>query len=180
MADVRIRPDTLGAWLIKCQPKVNAELPQAIREGRPEPVTRWCVSDNYRSRMMAPGDRAVLWVSGDGRKLARGIWGVGWVTGGVRVMPGDQGSGPRAKLEVLLNIPLLTVGLSAGEIMAAGITELEVLRQPQGSNPSWVSNEQLVALTELLGEWPAKPRDARQSSAEPSSAEPFVGEVGGG
>lgn len=156
MADVRIRGDDLGAWLIKCQPKVNVELAGAIRGGNPPPVTRWCVADNYRSRMMAPGDRAVLWVSGDGRQVARGIWGLGWVTGPVRPMAGER-PGSAAKLEVPLDVPLLASGLPAEEIRAAGLTDLEVLRQPQGSNPSWVSKGQLAALAGLLGEWPRVP-----------------------
>lgn len=153
MADARIRADNLGAWLVKCQPKVNPELPRSIRAGDPQPVTRWCVAGNYRSRMMGPGDRAVLWVSGDGRELARGIWGLGWVTGPVRPMVDELGA-ETGKLEVPLHLPVLSSGLTAEEIKAAGISDLEVLRLPQGSNPSWVSIEQLTALGELLGEWP--------------------------
>lgn len=153
MAEARITADNLGAWLIKCQPKVNPELPRAIREDDAPPVTRWCVADNYRSRLMKPGDRAVLWVSGDGRQLARGIWGLGWVTGRARPMVDELGEGT-GKLEVPLRIPLSSSGLPAAEIKAAGLTDLEVLRLPQGSNPSWVSVDQLAALDGLLGEWP--------------------------
>jgi hypothetical protein len=154
VVDARITADNLGAWLIKCQPKANPELPRTIREGDPQPVTRWCVADNYRSRMMASGDRVVLWVSGDGRELARGIWGLGWVTGQVPPMVDELGA-ETGKLEVPLHLPLLSSGLTAETIRAAGISDLEVLRLPQGSNPSWVSVDQLTALGELLGDWPA-------------------------
>ena len=153
MAGTRIRDDNLGAWLIKCQPKANPDLPRAIRAGNPPPVTRWCVADNYRSRMMAPGDRALLWVSGDGRQLARGIWGVGRVTGRVRRMVDDHGV-ELDKLEVPLHLRLLSSGVQAETIRAAGCTDLEVFAVPQGSNPSWVSTEQLAVLGGLLGEWP--------------------------
>lgn len=159
MADRLITGDSLGAWLVKCQPRLNREVPRAILSGGTEPVTRWCVSDNYRSRMMAPGDRVVLWVSGDGRQLARGVWGLGWVTGPVRAMVGGEpgpGPGP-VKQEVPLHVPLLRAGVSAAEIRAAGILDLEVLRQPQGANPSWVSKDQLAALAALWGTWPARP-----------------------
>ncbi|HXH77677.1 hypothetical protein [Nocardioides sp.] len=155
MADARISADNLGAWLIKCQPRVNPELPRSIRAGDTQPITRWCVADNYRSRMMGPGDRAVLWVSGDGRELARGIWGLGWVTGPVRPMVDELGV-ETDKLEVPLHLPLLSSGLRAEEIKAAGVTDLEVLRLPQGSNPSWVSLDQLTVLAELVDEWPPR------------------------
>lgn len=149
MAPESITADNLGAWLLKCQPRVNQEVPRAIREGRREAVERWCVADNYRSRMMTSGDRVLLWISGDGRQLARGIWGAGWVTGPVRRMLDEQGR-ETDKLEVPLHVPLLGEGLPAEEIRAAGV-DLEVLRMPQGSNPSWVSRDQLPVLEELLG-----------------------------
>jgi hypothetical protein len=102
---------------------------------------------------MRRGDRAVLWVSGDGRTMGRGVWGLGWVTG-----PADELAGPtggRRRREVPLQVPLLRAGVSPEEIRAAGVADLEVLVQPHGSNPSWMSTEQLSALAELLGEWPA-------------------------
>jgi len=44
-------------------------------------IGSWTVSRNYRSRMMADGQRVILWATGDGRRIARGIWGLGYVTG---------------------------------------------------------------------------------------------------
>lgn len=43
--------------------------------------------------------------------------------------------------------------MTAVELVAAGITDLEVQIQAQTSNPSWVSKEQLVRLESLVGEW---------------------------
>lgn len=148
VAKGRITDDNLGAWLIKCQPEVNVEVSRAILDGETEPITRWCVATNYRSAMMKPGDRALLWISGDGRRLARGIWGTGQVTGVVRRML-DPAGDDTDKLEVPLHVGLLREGLSAERIKAAGV-DLEVFRVPQGSNPSWVSKEQLSALDGLL------------------------------
>jgi hypothetical protein len=152
-----ITADTLGAWLVKCDPGSNPDLVRQVDEPGTHVVTRWCVADGYRGRMMAPGDRAVLWVSGDGRRLARGIWGVGRVTGEAIDRPGRHGRG--VALEVALEIPLARRGteLPAAELVAAGITDLEVQRQPFMSNPSWVSTEQLARMEELLPPWPEDP-----------------------
>lgn len=151
-----INDDSLGAWLLKCQPRVNRDVPLAILDGTGGPVTRWCVADNYRTRMMARGDRVVLWVSGDDRQVARGIWGLGWVTGGVQDVVEREGAAPASK-EVRLHLPLLRRGVLEAEIRSAGVDDLEVLRQPQGSNPSWVSKDQLAAIADLCGAWPPGP-----------------------
>src|SRR4051812_46911364 len=114
-------------------------------------ITRWCVARNYRSRMMRPGQQVIFWVSGDGRRLARGIWGVGRVVGPARETVAE--SDPRAAVyEVALDVPLLPPGqeISAADLVAVGITDLEVQRQAFMSNPSWVSRRQLAAVQRLL------------------------------
>jgi len=134
-------------------------LPQLIAGGGHR-IDRWCVADNYRSRMMAAGDPVVFWVSGDGRLLARGIWGVGHVlgVGGFRrSSPGDRlGSrnahGPDERPRASVDIPLLTGAVSDRQLRAAGINDLEVQRQPQGSNPSWISATQLARLADSVPE----------------------------
>lgn len=148
---------TLGAWLLKCDPELNPDLVRQVDEPGTHVIRRWCVADGYRSRMMAPGDRVVLWVSGDGRLLERGIWGVGRVTGEARDRPGVHGRG--TAMEVALDVPLVRRGaeVPAAELVAAGIADLEVQRQPFMSNPSWVSREQLARLEPLLPPWPGDP-----------------------
>jgi hypothetical protein len=147
-----VSAETLGAWVVKCDPRPNPDVPRAARGGEPWVAERWCVVDNYRSRMMRRGDRAVLWVSGDGRTMARGIWGLGWVTG-----PAHDTTGDDPRLDVPLHVPLRLAGVSPEQVRAAGAADLEVLVQPHGANPSWMSRDQLGALAELLGEWPAAP-----------------------
>jgi hypothetical protein len=129
--------DTLGAWLIKARPEPGSEVVGLIAAGGGT-ITSRCVSRGYRADLMAPGDRVLLWVSGDGRRTTRGVWGVGRVTG-----PVEDGAVP-------LDLPLLPEPIAAGELLAAGIDDLEVQRMPQGSNPSWVSADQLAALERLL------------------------------
>jgi hypothetical protein len=80
MAVRAVTEGNLGAWLLKCDPRVNPELLTTAGAGVVR-VTSRCVVPGYRAAMMQEGDRVVLWVSGDGRRLARGIWGLGQVTG---------------------------------------------------------------------------------------------------
>ncbi len=149
-----ITQQNLGAWLLRCNPKNEPELPLLIAGGGYR-IERWCVADNYRSRMMAAGDPVVFWLSGDGRLLARGIWGVGRVlgVGGFRPAAGDRRSGrniagPGERPRVSVDIPLLTGAVSDQQLRASGIDDLEVQIQPQGSNPSWISAAQIARLAD--------------------------------
>jgi len=140
-----ITGDNLGAWLVKGNPETSSDLPSWIQVGGTV-VRSWCVVPGYRAEMMAAGDRVILWVSGNGRRVARGIWGMGHVTGPVEEM------GP--KPSVPLHLPLLDQPVPAHDLVAAGITDLEVQRMPQGSNPSWASRHQLARLMPLVPPWP--------------------------
>ncbi|MFW5474163.1 hypothetical protein ACOCJ5_12725 [Knoellia sp. CPCC 206450] len=145
-----IRRDNLGAWLIKCNPLSNPELVRQLDQPDPPVVTQWCVADNYRSRMMRPGDPALLWFSGNGRHVCRGIWGLGRVTGTLAEGHGDGGTpGP---VTIPLDVRLLTRGeeLAASELVEAGVTDLEVQVTPAMSNPSWVSKDQLARIEALM------------------------------
>lgn len=154
----------LGAWLLRCNPKVW-NLPAAIEDGD-DRITGWSVVDNYRSRMMRPGHKVVLWVSGTSSRLSRGIWGLGHITGEVEDEPPDVAhadevgywlnDGVRLGVtnSIDVDIVLMTKPLTDVELRAAGISDLEVQRQPQFSNPSWVSKEQLARITSLLPSWP--------------------------
>jgi len=140
-----ITRENLGAWLVKADPESGSHLSRWVEEGG-KVVGSWCVVRGYRSELMAPGDKILLWVSGNGRRVPRGIWGLGHVTG-----PVDD-TGPRPA--VPLDLPLLDEAVPAEDLLAAGITDLEVQRMPQGSNPSWISKGQLTRLTPLLPAWP--------------------------
>lgn len=143
-----INDSNLGAWVIKCNPALS-ELPLAV-DGRVADIGSWCVRPGYRAEMMAAGQRVMLWVSGDGSRMARGIWGLGWVRGPARE------TGTRT-LAVPVWMPLLAEPLTASELRSAGVIDLEVQRIPQGANPSWVSREQLAILDRLLPAWPPPP-----------------------
>lgn len=150
----------LGAWLLKCNP--GAWDLRGFLDAGEERVTSWSVQPGYRSALMAPGDRVLFWVSGDGRQgFVRGIWGLGRVVaeaepwseatrGFWRAADGHHGI--RARVEV--DITLLREPVSDAQLRAAGVDDLEVQRQPFAANPSWVSNTQLAALEDLLPPWP--------------------------
>ena len=129
--------DSLGAWVIKCNPAKTPLDPMcAAGEAKPQ----WCVADNYRSRLIRPGQRVLFWVSAHPR---RGLWGAGRVTGAPVAEDGQ--------LHVAVHIPLFTRPVLAADLAAvAGLRSLEVLRSPQQSNPSWVSVEELALIDPLL------------------------------
>jgi hypothetical protein len=168
-----ITAETLGSWLVRCNP-AKWDLAGYIAEGG-EQVDSVSVVDNYRSAMMQPGDRILLWVSGNGRLLARGIWGLGHVTAKVRDEPADavpdaeslwldERTRRGVSHAVFVDIPLLDSPVTDAELRSHTIDDLEVQRVPMGSNPSWLSTEQLSRVRPLLPPWPRfSPRKGRMS-----------------
>jgi hypothetical protein len=161
-----ITKDNLGAWLIKCDPEAKFDLPGAIADGM-QNITSWSVVSGYRADMMAPNDKTILWVSGNGRRMARGIWGIGRVKGEVEPNDDDeyfsdvnywldQDARNAVELFVPVHIPLFDQAVDARDLVGAGVTDLEVQRMPQGSNPSWVSRDQLERLEHSLPAWPSE------------------------
>jgi hypothetical protein len=129
--------ESLGAWVIKCNPRMTP-VDAMLAAGETKP--HWCVADNYRSRLIRPGQRVLFWVSAHPR---RGFWGAGRITGDVVVEDGQ--------LHVPVRIPLFAEPLTAAELSSvAGLRGMEVFRSPQQSNPSWVSVAEMALLEPLL------------------------------
>ncbi len=153
----------LGAWLLKANPAVW-DLRGFLDSGERR-LTSWAVQPGYRSALMRPGDRVLFWVSGDGRSgFARGVWGLGTVTAPAEAWqdaePGfwtDHGSRQALRARVEVDVVLMEEPVLAAELRAAGITDLEVQRQPFGANPSFVSTAQLERMADLLPPWPPGP-----------------------
>jgi hypothetical protein len=142
MTRPRVTIDDLGAWLIKG----NADsVDLAGRFERDPHVGGWCVQPGYRARLMAAGQPVVFWASGSRGRLPYGVWGRGVVTGPAGPRPSD------GKWEVPLD---LTVGepstwLPRSELRAdPRLAAAEVFRQPQGSNPSFLTKTEHQALME--------------------------------
>jgi len=112
---------------------------RAAGEAKPS----WCVADNYRTRLVRPGQKVLFWVSAHPR---RGFWGAGEVTGDITV---DDG-----RLHVPVRIPLFDEPLTAVELRSVGgLDSMEVFRSPQQANPSWVSRAELALIERLLTRW---------------------------
>ncbi len=127
---------TLGAWLVKASgaaPSTRAHVHAGFAE-----VGTWCVRPTYRTDLVAAGQSVLLWVSGSEPGLPAGIHARGRTTG-----PAADGVMP--VVLVPLAEPLLRPALLAHPVLSS----LEVLRMPAGSNPSYVTPEQLDALAEL-------------------------------
>jgi hypothetical protein len=165
-----VTTENLGAWVFKCNPAVW-DLAAFMADGG-DWIDDWSVADNYRSAMLANGQRALLWVTGNSPNLPRGFWGSGWVTGPVdraivaaeEQAEDDESTEPegywiddeyrlKTRLYARLDLPLWETPVEAAEVSAA-VPDLEILTQPQMSNPSWVSADQLQRLLPLFPEWP--------------------------
>lgn len=133
----------LGAWLMKArggEPSTQAH----VREGFAS-VESWCVRSSYRTALVAPGQPVLLWVSGGQRDPAAGIHAFGTTTGEV--------TGPPDDMIVPLRLePLAPTVLRVELVGHRLLADLEVVRMPAGSNPSYVTREQLAALRELRPE----------------------------
>ncbi|MEV4662720.1 hypothetical protein AB0J85_12300 [Micromonospora echinofusca] len=144
MTDRRVHLDDLGAWLVKGNADSSDLADRLAREPR---VTSWCVRPGYRTRLMRAGQPVVLWASGSRGRLAYGVWGVGLVA--AAAVPGEPG----APWSVPLDLTVLDAAhrvpreLLRADALLAGA---EVLRQPQGANPSFLTAAEFAALREHL------------------------------
>jgi EVE domain len=172
-----INDHNFGAWVIKCDPKVW-DLEASLDAGE-NYIDDWSVKDNYRTRRMAPGDPIVFWVSGPANtRLAAGVWGVGYVTAPVNIEATTEAQVPdlqiaeesgywldlnamhRARFFVKTDIRLMDTPITRDLIrLVPELAEIEPIRQPQMSNPSWLNITEWVALQGLLGDGALEPVD---------------------
>lgn len=147
----------LGAWVLKGNPQVW-DLQRWIAEGG-EGLDDWTVAHNYRSQMMAPGDRVLLWVSGSDAGCPAGFLAYGTVSG-----PCFEGSADssywidrkakaRADYFARVDLRLLPALVPKHAVQHHRVLrDIELLRSPFASNPSHLTLEQMAALQPMLDE----------------------------
>lgn len=136
--------DDLGAWLLKG----NADhVDLADRFARQPRVQSWCVQPSYRTRLMCADQPVVFWASGSRGRLPYGVWGLGRLTGPATFEPGDGRW--RVPLDLVISAP--ADRLARTELRAdPRLSDLEVFRQPQAANPSYLTVAQFAALRDHL------------------------------
>jgi hypothetical protein len=138
----RVRLDDLGAWLVKG----NADRADLAGRFALDPrVTAWCVQPSYRLGLMRAGQPVLFWASGSRHALPYGIWGLGRLSGPPRLSSDGGWSVP-------LEVSIADRGdRLAREVLKADprLRDLEVLRQPQAANPSFVTRAQFAAINDL-------------------------------
>ena len=130
-----VTAENLGAWVLKG----NADRVDLAGRFADEPrVGQWCVRPGYRARLMRAGQPVVFWASG----RRAGVWGVGSLAG-----PVD------AEWHVPLDLTIAPEPLRVPRSVLRGdarLVDIEVFRQPQASNPSFLTIEQFAALRDHL------------------------------
>jgi hypothetical protein len=134
----------LGAWLLKG----NADRRDlADRFARDPRVETWGVHPSYRTALMAAGQPVLFWGSGSRHRLPYGIWGLGEVAG----PPGYYHEAGRWLVPLTLVIWDRHEWVPRTELRGdPRLAGLEVLRQPQAANPSYVSRAEFGALRDYL------------------------------
>jgi hypothetical protein len=134
-----LTPATLGAWLVKAS-GATPSTREHVHAGFAG-VETWCVRPTYRTGLVAADQPVLLWVSGSEAGLPAGIHAHGRTTG-----PAREGVMP------LVLAPLAEPLLRSELVAHPGLASLEVLRMPAGSNPSYVTPDQLDVLVGLREE----------------------------
>jgi hypothetical protein len=131
--------ETLGAWLLKAtgaRPSTHAHVHTGFAG-----VSAWCVQPTYRTELVEAGQPVLLWISGNDRECPAGIYAHGRTTG---IAADDV---------VPLALSPLSAPLLRSELVGrAELERLEVLRVPAGSNPSYVTPDQLRVLAAMCPE----------------------------
>ena len=104
-----------------------------------ETGSTWCVRPGYRADLVEPGQPVLLWVSGRSARTPAGIHAQGVTLGRA-----DRTTGRLAVPMTFepVSPPVLRADLLEHPVLAC----IEVVRMAAGSNPSYLTREQLRAL----------------------------------
>jgi len=187
----RLTSETLGAWVLKCNPDVY-DLPAALAAG--EPQDSWLVVDNYRTHMMRQGQPVVIWVTGsEGAHPEPGVWMVGHVAEEAFLLPDllegevddpdavlywlDTSKAVKGEWWVPIEVEAVDPVLPRAVIQAdPRLRDMELLRIPAMSNPSYLTRDEFAALRDLLAGFPEPLLDQGEEIAAdvPMSRDPVT------
>jgi hypothetical protein len=148
----------LGAWLLKCNPKMW-DLAGFVSDGH-RTIRRWTIS-RYRERLAA-GQPVLLWVTGStGADPIPGLWGAGVVTGRYQTDGHTDGDHDEhwltspCELGSLHWLPVNVTLFSAPvprTVLAEDprLRDLEVFTNPRAGNPQRVTTDQLTVIGRYL------------------------------
>lgn len=150
----RMLTDTeVACWVLKGNPAVF-RLYEAWRDG--VEIASWRVFRTYRLDLMEAGQPCLLWLSG---KRSSGVIAIGRLSGRPN---GDIGGGPywkdieerdRPRPYVPVSLHLLAHEVPRATLVAdERFAAAEIVRVPNYSNPSYLTNEQLEAVKEQLSD----------------------------
>jgi hypothetical protein len=141
----RVTLEGLGAWVLKGNAD-RADLPGRFAV-QPR-ITHWCVQPSYRTRLMRAGQPVLFWGSGSRRReIVYGVWGLGRLSGPAE--QGHPGDGWQVPLDLVIADP--TDWVSRDDLRHdPALADIEVLRQPQAANPSFVSVRQFAVILRRL------------------------------
>lgn len=150
-----ITASTLGAWLIKGSEDVYP-VEKLIRNGF-STVNGWSLRETYRTDLIKPGQPVLFWISGSSKVHPAGIYAEGHTTGRATadvadsewVDPAERGR-PKLFMPVTL-LPLPAPVLRSELLGHPSLSQIEVLKMAAGSNPSFVTPDDLAALRST---WP--------------------------
>lgn len=143
---------TLGAWLVKGNGDLHPT--HQVLETGFATVHTWCVQPSYRTDLVRPGQPVLFWLSGSSRPLPAGIYGQGHTTGPAHLDADQPDASDRARPKWVMPVvlrPLSSPVPRAALLADPRLSQIEVLKMAAGSNPSFLTPDDLAA---LKAAWP--------------------------
>ena len=143
MAERAVTATTLGAWLVKARPD-GLPLDDLVQSGF-RGLTSRCVRPSYRTDLIREDQPVLLWVSGGDPSHPPGIYATGRTTGPAGLLGNE--------LAMPLRLRAVVPVVLRDEVLAQrALSDLEVLRMPAGSNPSYLDALQYSALQQAFAQ----------------------------
>ncbi len=147
----------MSYWIFQGNPTYWRVFDYLAKHGRGE-LKKWDWSARRYIDEIAPGDAAVLWMSGD--RASRGVYAAGRVTGVPYLAPfeadefwGNPADARKKRFHVPMNleIDLIDDPILAVELIAdARFHDASIVRQPRAANPHRLTKRQWSAIEDRL------------------------------